>query len=403
MDNQPIFFQRLARQLDGSFCHSTSWFGGLPRLGGQQWPMTYGSGTPQPIPFLAQIDLAALADQDTTLPKSGSLAFFEEGDWGDVLLVVDHMAHPVTPYPAATAPETSGQTGFMTPNGHDPMRPNWGRHAYWPCARVDTRPLTHDIDNICQPEDQPFSFHTARAMGRSLQEASEKVGAKKSKIHASIRDSKAWLAQDLNRSNGGWLKRLVTRTCPDQRDLIAIVNKEVAAERSKLHAINQHHRAIADLSAGFAALVGNRGEHEPLTEDELRLIKEALAPLSTDFIDAADAMGIWPLSFWTRFSTRQATLAIPSQYTTLPLSVRQRLLGDDTGFCPYGSALQMFGHLDPTSAVTRRGDNDSDIFLAQVLAASKPSKDVYETVFLIQPEDLAAQNWDNIWCENGIY
>lgn len=79
----------------------TSWFGGLPALGQQPWPLDGGG---QPMTPLAQIDLTGLTERVKVpgLPTEGSLAFFaalpETGRWSG------HAVHVLQPGPPTAPP-----------------------------------------------------------------------------------------------------------------------------------------------------------------------------------------------------------------------------------------------------------------------------------------------------------
>lgn len=108
-----------------------SWLGGLPRLGGQAWPMSRIDGAP--LPFAAQIDLAdlAAARPDSGLPDSGSLAFFL-GD-GAVIYVPaapDGACHPRFPQAPASLAVRDGEEPF-------PPQPSPEASGTWPWWPVD--------------------------------------------------------------------------------------------------------------------------------------------------------------------------------------------------------------------------------------------------------------------------
>ncbi len=83
----------------------TSWFGGLPALGQQAWPLDRSG---RPMTPLAQIDLTGLGEKILVpgLPDNGSLAFFvamaETDEWSSRVVHVDKpgaTSHPPTPPP----------------------------------------------------------------------------------------------------------------------------------------------------------------------------------------------------------------------------------------------------------------------------------------------------------------
>jgi hypothetical protein len=78
----------------------TSWFGGLPALGQQAWPLDRSG---KPMTPLAQIDLTGLGEKVLVpgLPDTGSLAFFaalaETDDWSSLVIHVDKPGAPSQP------------------------------------------------------------------------------------------------------------------------------------------------------------------------------------------------------------------------------------------------------------------------------------------------------------------
>jgi Domain of unknown function (DUF1963) len=78
----------------------TSWFGGLPALGGADWPL---DAQGKPMTPLAQIDLTGLAEAVMVpgLPNEGGLAFFaalpEKGEWVGRVVHVTQPGAPMQP------------------------------------------------------------------------------------------------------------------------------------------------------------------------------------------------------------------------------------------------------------------------------------------------------------------
>lgn len=91
----------------------TSWFGGLPALGGADWP---NAKTGRPMTPLAQIDLATAAPKVSIpgLPTTGALAFFVNTSEGPLEGAVRYVSGPttqLTPPPAGLYPLENGFVG----------------------------------------------------------------------------------------------------------------------------------------------------------------------------------------------------------------------------------------------------------------------------------------------------
>lgn len=135
----PVLVLRQPRcQSDHGHGEARSWLGGLPRLGGQPWPMGRTSG--QPLPFAGQIDLTdlAAARPDSALPDRGSLAFFlGEGAVVYVPPVEGDQPHPRFPQAPASLAVRDGEEPFPA----DPSPLAEGTWPFWP---VDLLPLDAD-------------------------------------------------------------------------------------------------------------------------------------------------------------------------------------------------------------------------------------------------------------------
>jgi Domain of unknown function (DUF1963) len=100
-DGPAVVLARAERRLGFDVTRDgTSWFGGLPALGGEAWPLDKNG---QPMTPLAQIDLTGLAEAIKVpgLPNGSSLAFFaalpEKGDWVGRVVRVTQPGLPTQP------------------------------------------------------------------------------------------------------------------------------------------------------------------------------------------------------------------------------------------------------------------------------------------------------------------
>ena len=128
----PVVLARKPRQPGSDWAASTSWLGGLPRLGDIPWP---GDAKGVPLVFAAQVDLAELARAcpDSPLPQDGTLAFFLGG--GHAVLHVPAGPGKDTPLPPG-APFARQLGGYPLPT--EPSRLNRKAFRKWP---VDLIPL----------------------------------------------------------------------------------------------------------------------------------------------------------------------------------------------------------------------------------------------------------------------
>jgi uncharacterized protein YwqG len=95
---EPVLLSRRVRKVDAPWFDARSWFGGLPRLGGQSWPRNAKHG--RPLYHLAQIDLVAASRHagGALLPGEGWLSFFHDDfdDDGGAVVFVPGVDLPAT-------------------------------------------------------------------------------------------------------------------------------------------------------------------------------------------------------------------------------------------------------------------------------------------------------------------
>lgn len=136
----PIAIIRKRREKERDWTRDRSWFGGLPKLGGQAWPRGKDG---VPLPFAAQLDLAeiAAANPDTPLPREGSLAFFiNEG----AVLYVPPGDHPPTPAPEGLPPAYE-ECSYPLPSAESPV--THPLFPFWPVEPVRMR-MSDDLPPV---------------------------------------------------------------------------------------------------------------------------------------------------------------------------------------------------------------------------------------------------------------
>ena len=105
-----ILVSRRPRQVGIDWTGAHSWLGGAPRLASMPWPRDQDG---QPLHFLAQIDLAEVAARigATSLPATGSLAFFASGRGKGAVIFVPQSLDLEPTDPPADTPELSESGG----------------------------------------------------------------------------------------------------------------------------------------------------------------------------------------------------------------------------------------------------------------------------------------------------
>ncbi len=120
-----LLISRRPRQAGIDWTRARSWLGGAPRMDAASWPR---DDKLQPLPFVAQIDLAEVAaiSGKTPLPDKGSLAFFT-GREGAVVFVPQGQSN-MSVMPLSGAPdliEYGGSPDWRTDLAGRPLFPYW--------------------------------------------------------------------------------------------------------------------------------------------------------------------------------------------------------------------------------------------------------------------------------------
>lgn len=133
----PVCLVRRPRLRGEDWKGAPSWLGGLPRLGGAEWPR---GADGHPLPFAAQVDLAQLAAAcpQSPLPDTGSLAFFLGSG---AVLHVPAPGDTETP-PPSDLPAAMSEDGPAFPPR--PTRLTRPLFPYWPIDPV-AAPLPEDM------------------------------------------------------------------------------------------------------------------------------------------------------------------------------------------------------------------------------------------------------------------
>jgi hypothetical protein len=263
---RPVVLVRRPRERGGDWSEARSWFGGLPRLGGADWP---SGADGVPLPFAAQIDLTeiAAACPESPLPPSGSLAFFLNSG------AVVHVApgdHAPTPPPAAL-PIAFDECGYPFPER--PSRLSRPLFPFWPIEPIGL-PLPdgmrdfrdeerHDeireaqdtlLSERVQPRQHAFSVYSARQAEIAGADDLWWFGVEyiDTCLHAAVDDAPRLIAQSEQALQSGraWLHKL--EAAPDSDDeQLGQARRSVEYQTARLQKLQRQRN---ELPAFIAAL-----------------------------------------------------------------------------------------------------------------------------------------------------
>ena len=402
---------RKARDKDRDWSDDRSWFGGLPKLGGQAWPRGKNG---VPLPFVAQLDLAeiAAANPDTPLPKEGSLAFFiNEG----AVLHVPPGDHQPTPAPEGL-PHAYEEDGYPLPETRSPL--THPLFPFWPVepARMrlpeDLPPVSEDEEDlaiidaaqiaasaaITPRREYAFSaggrltdgiagaetvwWYGAGLVLRQLQAALAYVPRAIAGRESSIAKGKEYQA------------RLLAAPELDEK---ALADSRAWEERNRadIPKIEAEGRGLAEFAARFETFVAGRDPWSEMTAEEAALLKDVMETARRDFeqlcrFNVSSSLRDVRDATIRRMITgdRRAAAAIPDAVLAL-LNEQYRL--------PTSWQHQMFGL--GGCRQTNRYDHLCDHLLLQIVYDDLPEfrfGDMGLYQFWISPEALAAGRWDKV-------
>lgn len=295
----PIAIIRKPREKERDWSNDRSWFGGLPRLGGQDWPRgTDGA----PLPFAAQIDLAeiAAANPDTPLPKEGSLAFFiNEG----AVLYVPPGDHPHTPAPEGLPPAYE-ETSYPLPSEASPV--TQPLFPFWPVEAVrmqmpDNLPLIDEdgeryeaieaaqltaMEAIAPRSQYSFSASSREVEGLEgtgtlwwycADLVSRQLRASLANIPRAIAEGEKMLA-----AAEAQQARLLAEAEVDETAL-ARSRDRVERDRAAVQQIEARGRALVEFAEHVAAFAARRDPWAVMSDDEVAVLQEVMDTAHRDF------------------------------------------------------------------------------------------------------------------------
>lgn len=407
----PIAIIRKPREKDRDWSHDRSWFGGLPRLGGQAWPR---GKTGLPLPFVAQLDLAEIADAnpDTPLPREGSLAFFINDG---AVIFVPAGDHPPTPAPE-DLPHAFEEDGYPLPEARSPL--THPLFPFWPVEPARMR-LPDDLPPVSEDEDdleiidaaqiaasaaitprRKYAFSTGGSLTEGIKGADTLWWYSASLVLRQLQAALAYLPRAIAGREASIAKgqeyqaRLLAAPQLDEK---ALADSRAWEERNRadIPKIEAEGRALAEFAARFETFVGGRDPWSEMTAEETALVKDVMEAARRDFAELCRYNVSSSLRHVRDATIRhmitgdqRAAAAIPDAVLAL-LNENYRL--------PTSWQHQMFGL--GGCRQTNRYDHMCDHLLLQIVYDDLPEfrfGDMGLYQFWISPENLAAGRWDQV-------
>ena len=295
----PIAIVRKRREKDRDWSNDRSHLGGLPRLGDAEWPRD-SRGVPEP--FIAQLDLAeiAIANPDTPLPKSGSLAFFiGEG----TVVHVPEGDYPHTPAPDGL-PHAVKETSYPLPEKPSPVTRQL--FPFWPVEALRLRmpddlpemgeeddnleiiELAQDraLDQLVAPREYSYSPYTPRKEGLENVDTLWWYGA--DLVLRQLRASLEYLPDSIA-TREKWIAQaqdFQTRMAAEEEDKSAEIAKSKAGEkghRAQIPIIEGEAEGLAEVIHHFENFVKGREPWDVMGEQEVQILEEVMRKVRDDF------------------------------------------------------------------------------------------------------------------------
>lgn len=276
----PVILARKIRTGEDGWTDSRSWLGGLPRLGDAEWPR---DGQGPPLPFVAQIDLAELAEvrPNDPLPRDGSLAFFLGSG---AVIAVPPGAHDFTA-PPADLPPAFEEGGAPFPRTRS--RLSRAFFPFWPVEPValalpEEALASGAVDGAVRDviRDRFGEPSPALAVGSDTPLWWYGVLHLADQMHEAMDDADHVLAGERH------LEQQAEAALAELEARDDALPEAVAGARRKVHDIRSRLQALEDEAAALPAMVdaldgfvAGREPWEPLTPEERDLVADILAEI----------------------------------------------------------------------------------------------------------------------------
>lgn len=283
----PIVLVRKARDPARNWFDDSCWLGGLPKLGPTPWPRDESG---QAVPFVAQLDLAALAtvSPDAPLPKVGALAFFLGRSTGKVVRI-PQGTHDFSE-PPGDLPPAFDEDGAPFPARHTRL----GRmfFPFWPVEPIGV-PLADElraahgaaglaaagqaidahVERKAASRDHPYFahglgapvetlwwfavFHLTDAFSEALDNAARPIALRRDAL------TRARLA----------LTELRLSPSADPAD-VAEAEDDLAALESELTQLEAQRASLPEMIAALESFMEGRSPWEPMSDEALDILRD---------------------------------------------------------------------------------------------------------------------------------
>ena len=418
---RPLLLSRRPRIAGTDWSSAGSWFGGTPRLGALSWPRSDTSD--EPLYFLAQIDLTALAAYlpPGLMPDSGSLAFFIDAHGTGSCRVI-HVPSTATQNAtlARTPPPTDARPVLVLGGDIFPTRPapsTLTSFPYWPV----------DITLIDVSADAPEA-EMATAVEKIAARRKFFLSAKQARQMQGDAPLPAWwhgaihyagcLANALNDAPGliemneKWRQAALADVERLQPKGLGKVSSTIFGKAENPD-LDQARKNAARLEAKQAKMLEDLPKLQTFVKDVSafssgRRPAGIMSPRDAEEFEAMFKRGRSEFEEFARYRTpfdldellTASLLAMLTgddvAYQTIPEPVRDGI--NEQYLLPAGSWHQMFGRgVDIQGSAVH--DNESNIMLLQLVYDDMINwrfGDVGAYQFWISPEDLRARNWSGV-------
>ncbi|MFC0687541.1 DUF1963 domain-containing protein [Novosphingobium clariflavum] len=356
----------------------TSWLGGLPRLGTAAWPADERG----PLPFAAQLDLAAIAAAcpDSPLPRSGSLAFF----LGSGAVIEVPGAPELFTEPPPGLPPAFDEGGHPLPAHAGPLS-----RAFFPFWPVE--PLSMDLPGDTAPRSEGFTatqpaehlwWHGAVHLADCLHMAHH------SAAHA--------VATERERGTlaAARLARLEQDPTTSIEDLDEAGEALAACER-QLPAILAEQASLAQVVTAMDGFVADRDPWTALNAEEIAVLGELLAHVQRDCPTLVRFYVPETLGELTTLSLRAMMTGDARAFAQVPAAELARI--NDQHRLAIGHQHQLFGIAAPRPR--HAPPPDGDVLLLQLgcddmMEWNWAHKGLFQ--FRLSARDMAERRWDRV-------
>lgn len=366
----PLELVRKVREPGRDWFGDSSWLGGLPRLGGREWPRdTSGIA----LPFLAQIDLADLAAlvPDSGLPQTGALAFFL-GDGG--VIPVTSSSPDFSEPPQDLPPAFEEGAGTLFPPRSSRLT-RW-LFPYWPVSLSagQESPLPRDHPFYAVGVGEPVEtlwWHSVHHFADRLRDALEQADAPIAAHRERLREMREALVRIENDPDADPYER------DDARD-------DIEGFEADLARLEEQRHSLPEMIAAMDSFLDGREPWTQLTAEEREILRDLLPETHERYGELLGEAIPASLAELATISLRTAISGPPEAVATIPADTLARM---NTEYrLPPEGAHRIF---------TNSEDSDElvliDLAWDDMLEWCWPEEGRFQ--LRIAPEDAARGNW----------